>query len=101
MAPIPIEQRQILKQMVDEQNAGRALGSSPEIHNMGVRNNPHFMRRAQSNARGFQPNVRSTNYSDEKVFTSSPNDVDSSLVRKFRIPHTQYFNTRPNFYRGC
>jgi hypothetical protein len=75
--------RQILKQMVDDQNAGKVtnfdflkkfiyfqiLGSSPEIHNVGTRNpaNSHFMRRAQSNARGFPNNTRAANYSDEKV----------------------------------
>lgn len=45
----------------------QVLGSSPEIHNVGTRANTHFMRRAQSNARGFTSNARSTNYSDEKV----------------------------------
>jgi hypothetical protein len=54
--------------MVDDQNAGKVIrGSSPEIHNVGIRGNTHFMRRAQSNARGFPSNARSTNYSDEKV----------------------------------
>lgn len=63
------EQFDKLKQIADDQNNGKILNSSPEIHKIGTRNpaNSHFMRRAQSNTRGFPNNRAANNYSDEKV----------------------------------
>ncbi|KAI6213649.1 FERM domain-containing protein [Aphelenchoides besseyi] len=65
------KERQSLKEAIEQQNSGNIAGSSPEIHMIGTgnsrnQNGSHFMRRAQSNVRGYPPN-QSDRFFDEKV----------------------------------
>ncbi|KAI6186680.1 hypothetical protein M3Y98_00159000 [Aphelenchoides besseyi] len=73
------KERQSLKEAIEQQNSGNIAGSSPEIHMIGTgngrnQNGSHFMRRAQSNVRGYPPN-QSDRFFDEKFSPHSTPDL--------------------------
>ncbi|KAI6228903.1 hypothetical protein M3Y99_01169900 [Aphelenchoides fujianensis] len=114
VSPIPHEmpidefemERQVLKQMLEQRNSEKLIGSSPEIHMMGTGNaqrqpngGSHFMRRAQSNVRGYPPKNQQSFYeqkfsphSTPDLSISSPDLISAAVASQMVVLGPKHVN---------